>query len=353
VWEPEAPAFRPRIVGTVRLARHMVFGLAALLLLVAPAEARLPKRTIQAREAFFGAMNVDKRGQVRRDRVILSWFGVASFAAALDGKVVLLDTYLNNYGPTDCPAQPTDQRYVPADYDDLIALKPEAIFIGHEHFDHQCRSGEIATRTGASLVGLPQACALARSEVPGKRVRCVPTLGSLSDFGTQREIRPLGRRVPVTVIRNLHSGLASGPIMNSTGAEALMYRFRVGRFSLVWNDTVGPLREKSPRLLNVLRKLPPTDVQTGASKGFGLAEQGLRDPVDYSEALRAKIYYSNHQDFYLLEGGALDGRSRTLKPQLRAAFRSRPGLETEARWLQDPTDYLRPLVFNPHAPRFD
>ena len=54
-----------------------------------------------------------------------------------------------------------------------------------------------------------------------------------------------------------------------------MYRFRVGRFSLLWNDTVGPLREKSPRLLSILRDLPPTDIQVGASKGFGQAEQGL------------------------------------------------------------------------------
>jgi hypothetical protein len=334
----------------VRIARHAALALVAVLLLAGTAEARLPKRTIQAREAFFGAANVDEGGKVRRDRVILAWFGVASFAAALDGNVVLLDTYINNYGPADCPPQPTDQRYVPAGYDDLIALKPEAIFIGHEHFDHQCRSGEIAKRTGARLVGLPQACVVARAEVPG--VRCVPTLGSLSDFGTKREIRPLGRRVPVTVIRNLHSGLASGPIMNSTGAEALMYRFRAGRFSLVWNDTVGPLREKSPRLLDVLRGLPPTDVQVGASKGFGQIEQGLRDPVDYAEALRAKVYVSNHQDFYLLEGGRLDGRSRAMKPGLFAAFRSRRGLKTDVRWLQDPGDYLRPLVFNPRARRF-
>ena len=336
----------------MRLARPAVLALAALLLLAIPAEARLPKRTIEAREAFFGAANVDQRGQVRRDRVILSWFGVASFAAALEGKVVLLDTYVNNYGPLDCPAQPNDQRYVPADYDDLIALRPRAIFIGHEHFDHQCRSGELVTRTGARLVGLPQACALARSEAPGGKVRCVPTLGALSGFGNKREIRPLGRSVPVTVIRNLHSGLASGPIMNSSGAESVMYRFRVGRFSLVWNDTVGPLREKSPRLLSVLRGLPHTDVQFGASKGFGLAEQGLRDPVDYAHALRAKVYVANHQDFYLLEGGRLDGRSRALKPQLLAAFRGRRGLRTQVRWLQDPGDYLRPLVYNPNARRF-
>jgi hypothetical protein len=36
----------------VRLARPVVLALAALLLLAIPAEARLPKRTVEAREAF-------------------------------------------------------------------------------------------------------------------------------------------------------------------------------------------------------------------------------------------------------------------------------------------------------------
>ena len=319
------------------------------------ADAALGKSTVRAREAFFGAKNVDRKGNVRRDRVIVSWFGVASLAASFDGQVVLLDSFINNYGPGGCWAPPAPP-YVPTDYRQLAALKPRAIFIGHQHFDHQCNTGELIAKTGAKLVGLPQACSKAQQEAaaradPPIRVRCPRTLSAFSAFGASREIRPLGRKVRVTVIRNLHSGLASGPILNSGGAESVMFRFAVGRFSLLWNNSVGPLREKAPNVLAVLRRLP-TDVNFGSIKGFGQFEQGLRDPVDYAQAIRAKFLYPIHHDFYALEAIPQNGSSRALRPQLRAAMGARKGLRTSLRWLQDPGDYLRPIVFRPSSPRY-
>ena len=53
--------------------------------LAAPAAANaqeLPAETIEARQHFFGSENVGADGSVRSDRVILSWFSVASLAAA-------------------------------------------------------------------------------------------------------------------------------------------------------------------------------------------------------------------------------------------------------------------------------
>ena len=51
--------------------------------------------TVTARRRVFGAANVDARtGAVRRDRVILSWFGVTNFAMAIRGHVVLLDAWV-------------------------------------------------------------------------------------------------------------------------------------------------------------------------------------------------------------------------------------------------------------------
>ena len=47
---------------------------------------------VKARQHFFGAENVnEKTGKVREDRVIFSWFGVASFAVAARGRVFFLD----------------------------------------------------------------------------------------------------------------------------------------------------------------------------------------------------------------------------------------------------------------------
>ena len=48
-----------------------------------------------ARQQFFGLDNVDPTtGAVRRDRVIMSWAGVATFAASFKGHVVLLDDWI-------------------------------------------------------------------------------------------------------------------------------------------------------------------------------------------------------------------------------------------------------------------
>ncbi len=340
----------------LRLVVCVALAVAALPFTFAPgAHGSVAKSTVKAREAFFGASNVDRKGRVRRDRVILSWFGVASLAASFDGQVVLLDSFINNYGPGGCWAPPAPP-YVRTDYRQLAALRPKAIFIGHQHFDHQCNTGSLIAKTGAKLVGLPQACDKARQEAaaltgPPVRVRCPRTLSAFSGFGASREIRPLGRGIRVTVIRNLHSGLASGPILNSGGAESVMFRFGIGRFSLLWNNTVGPLREKAPNVLGVLRRLP-TDVNFGSIKGFGQFEQGLRDPVDYMQATRAKLHYPIHHDFYALEATPQNGSSSALRPQLRAAMAARQGLRTKLRWLQDPDDYLRPIVFRPRSPRY-
>jgi hypothetical protein len=190
----------------------LVTGAALATVSLAPtAEARaLPRSTVKARETFFGGANVDRRGHVRDNRVIVSWFGIASLAVSFKGRVVLLDNFVNNYGPTDCPPSSDPQRYVPTSYRQLAALRPAAIFVGHEHFDHLCRVGELIARTGAKLVGLPQACKLAADELASYRgkqrgLRCAATLSSFSPFGKTRELRPLGRRLKMTVIRNLHS----------------------------------------------------------------------------------------------------------------------------------------------------
>ena len=331
-------------------------GVAALALSAQPAAGAAPRSTVKARKAFFGSANVDRGGRVRKDRVIVTWFGIASLAGSFNGRVVLLDTFINNSGPGNCspggnPGPPV-QPYVRTSYDQLAALRPRAIFIGHGHYDHLCRTGELIARTGAKLVGLPQHCAQAATqaaEYPGSQrgLRCVPTLSSFSPFGASREIRPLGSTVPITVIRHVHSGRASGPVANANGAESLLYRFRVGRFSLVWNDSAGPLREKAPATLSLLRGLPASDVEFGASLGLGIGEQGFRDPVDYAQALRAKTLFAVHQDL-----GSVNGGSRVFKPRLEAEMAARPGLGTKLRWLQDPDDYLRPIVFKPGERRW-
>src|SRR5262245_10621571 len=76
------------------------------------------RATIVARQRFFGLDNVDPdSGAVRKDRVIISWFGMASFAAAMDGHVVLLDAWVNRLAGS--------MRYVGTTPEEVAALRPE------------------------------------------------------------------------------------------------------------------------------------------------------------------------------------------------------------------------------------
>jgi hypothetical protein len=330
--------------------------IAATLVFAGPAAAGPAQSTREARETFFGPDNVDPRGRLPKNRVIVSWFGVSSLAVSFNGKVALLDSYINSNQPASCgfdgsaPVNPSATGYVSVNYDQLTALKPKAVFIGHGHFDHECMSGVIAAETGAKIVALPQGCELAKQQAMEagltQRVRCSRTLAAMSAFGDSRKIRPLGQSVRIRAIRNVHSGPAAIPPLNTGGAESLMFRFRLGRFSLFWNNSAGPLREAAPHLLAKLRRSPASDVEFGATWGLGVAQQGMRDAADYAEALRVKAFYPLHQD--LLKDPAL---SAGFVEQAATEFEDR-GLGSVFHPLSDPADYLKPIVFRPNGKRW-
>jgi hypothetical protein len=350
--------------------RTVVAALAALATVAAPASAAaLPAATVHAREHFFGAANVDAAGHVRRDRAIFSWFSVGSLAAALDGHVVLLDTYIHK--GEDKP------NYVPTTTDELVALAPEAVFLGHGHFDHANTAGQVVARTGALLIGTPEHCDQTKAQAANYagepvNVHCVTTVPRGALPGARAEIAPLGPGIGVTVLRHLHSAFEPpdaehltnpsllppplvdpslilmhppGPSVvnndpNGDEGGSLLYQFRVGGLSVVWHDTAGPMREEAPQLVPALKALPRTDVELGAVLGFNGPTNGARDPVDYIEALRPKVFYPLHHDF-VQEYGA----SRQLETVMRREMARRGDLEgTELRWLYDPYDYVRPSL---------
>src|SRR4051812_11068288 len=138
---------------------------AALCALIAcPAVASAASPTVAARQHFFGVENVDPvTGAVRDDRVILSWFGISSLAAAIDGHVVLLDAYINNVNNA-TPTQPSD-RYVDTSYHEFADLHPEALFIGHDHGDHGLGVSRLADALpGLRIYGTAEHCAQARED---------------------------------------------------------------------------------------------------------------------------------------------------------------------------------------------
>ncbi|WP_205697035.1 MBL fold metallo-hydrolase [Conexibacter sp. SYSU D00693] len=350
---------RRRLAAAVLLAA----GLGASAAPAGAAAADLPDATVKARQHVFGLANVAADGSLPRGKVLLSWITVSTFAAALDGHVVLLDGYVHKV--EDRP------NYVPTTAREVEALRPEAVFIGHGHFDHAKYAGRIAARTGAVVVGTPEHCAGARAEAgaAADRVRCAATVPEGAPVGARaHRIDVLGDGVEVSALKHVHSAaeapdgeqhesvLGHGPLpdlpslllhppgpsvlpgLDPSGDEGgtMLYRFRIGAFSLVWHDSSGPLRERGAKVVEALKAMPPTDVQVGAVLGFGELTNGVRDPVDYLVALRPKVFVPNHHDF-ITEYGT----GRAFEPAVKAELAKRGPSSTEFRWLADPRDYLK------------
>jgi len=210
-------------------------------------------------------------------------------------------------------------------------------------------------------------------------VRCLDAVTRGSEPGAEvNELRPFADRIEVTAFKHIHSAaeapdgenhettIGSGPIpdarlvllhppgpsvldhLTASGDEgsSILYQFRLGRFSLVWNDTAGPLRERGPHLFETLESLPPTDVEVGSVLGFNDPTNGLRDIVDYVERLKPQVFFPVHHDFV-----AEYGASQRMKGVMLREMARRGPLPTEVRWLYDPQDYLRPglMTFDPEA----
>jgi hypothetical protein len=356
-----------------RLSQFVPVAAVLLLLAAAPAPAAepVPSETVEARKHFFGSENVAADGSLPAGRVILSWFSVGSFAVALDGHVVLFDSYIHK--GEDRPG------YVPTTTAELLALRSEAIFLGHGHFDHAKNAGVIAARTGAVLVGTPEHCDQARTEAAdagvdggAMAVRCVDAVSRGSQPGAElNNLAVLGPSIAIQVLKHVHSAaeppdgedhessldspppVDSGSILlhppgpsvigglNPSGDEGgtLLYRFQLGEFSLIWHDSAGPLREEAPALFDTLRALPPTDVEVGAVLGFNEPTNGVRDPVDYIAALKPKVFVPNHHDFV-----SEYGSGRNFEGAIQRELAKRGPVVTDLRWISDPFDYLRPSL---------
>jgi hypothetical protein len=119
--------------------------------LIGQAMAKPSAAMLAARQKVFGVENVNARnGKVRDDRVVFSWLTNATFAAAMKGHVVLLDSFV-----TRLEIMP---GRTPIVIQDLLDLKPEAIFLGHGHFDHADNAAYIAQETGAVIYATPETC---------------------------------------------------------------------------------------------------------------------------------------------------------------------------------------------------
>jgi len=341
----------------------------------AGSEAGLSMETRRAREKFFGAENVDAAGYVRNDRVIFSWFSVSSFALAINGHVVLLDAWV---------ARGSHSDYVPTTPEEVAALDPEYIFIGHGDFDHAADAAEIAARSGAPIVGTPEHCDSIKGQTDA-RITCIKAAPRNATPGIHTELNDLIPDVEISAIVHAHSSVESPewdegympcpPLWNAMDTvenpptredfEHLMrhlpdrrggnvlYQFRFKDFSFAHHDTTGKIDKDAPAAVEAIRRLPETDVHFGAVLAFGQVTNCLRSLRLYIDALKPKVYAAMHHDNFTYFIGA---NARDLEPYVRDEIESIPERRRPALlYTYDPDDYLNHEVFtfDPRAPRWD
>ncbi|MEO6205723.1 MAG: MBL fold metallo-hydrolase [Mycobacteriales bacterium] len=345
----------------------------------APAPA-MDGRTVALRQKFFGAANVDARtGAVRKDVVILTWASVMTYAAAINGHVVLFDAWV---------ARGEHSGYVPTDAGELAGLKPELVLIGHGHFDHAADAAQIVHESGATLVGTPEHCDQVRQQAAAtyqdRSVACIAAAPRGAAYGTisHPSLIPGVKATTVTVV---HSG-AQAPDPSDTGGlhqplvppndfsvianhpptprdvaflgthqtdkenGDLLYHLRIGNFTLAMHDTSGPNKEVAPKVYDAIRSLPKTDVEVASVQGFGQITNGGRDFRLIVEALRPQELVPGHHDNWL---PGLSTRGELYRPYVVDELSRIPAAQRPVlHWVQDRDDYLKPMIWKINDPRW-
>ncbi|HET9158349.1 MAG TPA: MBL fold metallo-hydrolase [Myxococcaceae bacterium] len=271
--------------------------------------------TIAARQKVFGKDNVDARtGKVSDDKVIFSWISNASFAASVRGRIVLLDTFV-----TRLEVQP---GRTPFTIQDLVDLNPEALFIGHGHFDHADNAAYLSKKTGATIYASPETCdnmqldaarlagliggaskvpcvsLTSRGSLPGSEVETIHQLEPVATIKAFKHLHstntaPQDTSFPPVVINTPDAGVCAPPCnladprdkdmfpagtsQNSVldlstsrtgqgGPISIYYVFRLRggeEFTFAWHNTSGALREGCALPNNIAGTNPPQPSQPG------------------------------------------------------------------------------------------
>jgi len=365
--------------------------------------------TIASRQFFFGAENVDaKTGVVDKDKVIFTWLTNATLAASIKGHIVMLDTFIHR-----AEAAPGRTPFV---VEDLLPLKPEMIFLGHGHGDHADNAAWLSSKLNIPIFASAETCIdlqadarkyFAAGAINTNTVECHDVTSFGSEPGSQVvKIDAMEPLVSITAFRHLHSGTSSPetsfaitPVQNiadprdpqlyppgvahsftttgvTGGPVSIWYSFVVkggNNFTFYWHNTTGDLVNGctidkgftpatginncwGPRVAAAVKAriaaLPTTDLEMGSFVSLGFAVNGMRDPIENSAVLMPKVWIPIHQTNAALPTSAPEFQIAYLKqlnqmvPALTAAQRP------EARWMIDPVDYLKPLVYDPNDARW-
>ena len=302
--------------------------------------------------------------------VTLHWTGVSSFIVTVGGHLLLFDAW---------EIVGIHRDYLPIGREELAGVEPEAILLGHGHFDHAADAGYVAGRTGAAVVASEEQCDNVKRDAAREgnaaRFACLIT-GTQNEppFGTLTPVRLFEDLEPVTILKNVHSAArppgggneldpflpvpdATPYIQNFNGSpeelarflETLddpeggtrMYHFKVGDFTLLLGDSAGPIFEHPP-IRAALDRFPGcVDVMANAILGFDQPVSGLQDPVLYVANAHPKVFLPTHADAW---APALSAGQAAYRDQLETELAALPN-PPELDYLYDPQDYVRERAY--------
>lgn len=340
--------------------------------LPAASETEVPAAAREARTRLLGPHANDPR------YATLHWFGVSSFVVTLRGHLFLFDAW---------EIVGIQRDYVPIGREELAALHPEAIMLGHGHFDHAADAGYVAGRTGAVVLASDEQCDTVKEDAArdglADRFSCLLT-GTQTDpdFGARTPVRLFEDVEPVTILKHVHSvtrppGNGNEPdpflpvfdplpyIQNFNGSpEELalflstlgdaeggtrMYHLKAGAFTMLLGDSGGPIFEY-PQVRAALDRLPGcVDVMANAILGFDQPVSGLQDPVAYVANAHPRVFIPTHADAW---APALSAGQAAYRDQLAAELAALPNPPKEVDHLLDPQDYVRERAYRVDDPRW-
>jgi hypothetical protein len=363
----------------------------ATLLLSAPVPAALADASRVPLAAFapLPAPVVTAEARAARDRLLgdrwddpshvtLHWTGVSSFVVTIGGHLLLFDAW-EIIGAHD--------GYLPLTRDDLAALEPEAVLVGHGHFDHAGDLGLVAGRSGAVVVGSEEICGVAvagaQREGVGTDFVCAITGTATSPApGTAQSFRLFADLPPVTVLQHVHSaarppggGNPLDPFLPVTDPEPYlehlngdpaelarflaqqqeqdqggtwMYHLADGDFTLLLGNSAGPVFQE-PAVREALTRLPGcVDVMANAIVGFDQPVSGLADPVAYVDLVRPTVFLPNHADAW---APVVSAGQAQYRDELTTALQALPH-PPQVDFLLDPQDYLVQRAYRVDDPRW-
>ncbi|HUB94278.1 MAG TPA: hypothetical protein VL993_00085, partial [Stellaceae bacterium] len=100
----------------------------------------------------------------------------------------------------------------------------------------------------------------------------------------------------------------------------------------------------------IMDSLSPTDVEFGSVATLGLTTNGIRDPILYMQHVRPQIFVPLHMtDVQLVSSSLQSKKSLYLTQQAAEGSAEIPDggvvYKPELRWMVDPDDFARPMVF--------